>query len=63
MAYFSSLPGTAKERKREKKGKRGRINEERDENNKRTEGEERRIEGKTGGSRVSSEEEMVKRMR
>lgn len=26
-------------------------------------GEERRIEGKTGGSRVSSEEEMVKRMR
>lgn len=54
-----------KEKEREKKGKRERINEERDENNKAKgpRGEERRIEGKAGGSRVSSEEEMVKRLR
>lgn len=54
MAYFSSLPGTAKERKREKKGKRGRINEERDENNKRTEGGGEKDRGEDG--RISSVE-------
>lgn len=54
MAYFSSLPGTAKEREREKKGKRGKINEERDENNKRTEGRGEKARGEDG--RISSVE-------
>lgn len=48
------FPGTAKEREREKKGKRGRINEERDENNKRTEGGGEKNRGEDG--RISSVE-------
>lgn len=55
MAYFSSLPGTTKERKRERerKGKRERINEERDENNK-AKGPRREDRGE--GGRISSVE-------